>query len=309
MRLTQLAFPSFGSGTAAIHAALIEGDRVVDIACPDARQTHEYVALAARQRRPLADVVAEGRRAAGGYTYRLPDLAGGMAPNPRLQLTIPISPPEVWGCGVTYRRSAEFRDEDTASTARGIYDYVYSAPRPEVFFKATAARCVGPDEPIGVRSDSTFTAPEPELAFVLASTGEIVGFTIANDVSAWDIERENPLYLPQSKIYQGCAALGPVVVTPDEIGDPNNLLLRCRIWRSDAIIFEGEVNTSRIGRSFDQLVHYLTLDNPVPDGTVVCTGTGVIVERRHALADGDVVEIEVEKIGLLRNPVRRLPRR
>ena len=143
------------------------------------------------------------------------DLLAGRA---ALRLTMPLTPPEVWGAGVTYRRSAEFREEGS-----GIYDKVYAADRPELFFKATASRCAGPGEPIGKRRDSTFTATEPELAIVVGGTGAILGFTVANDVSAWDIERENPLYLPQSKVYRGCFAFGPVIVTPDEIPDPYGL--------------------------------------------------------------------------------------
>ena len=154
-----------------------------------------------------------------------------------------------------------------------------------------------------MRADSTFTAPEPELALVLDRNGRDSRYTIANDVSAWDIERENPLYLPQSKIFQGCCALGPTIVTPDEAGDGRGLNLSCRIHRAGRTIFEGAVSTDRIGRTFDELIHYLMLDNPIPDGTVVLTGTGVIVTLEHALAPGDVVEIEVERLGVLRNPV------
>ena len=300
MQITQIVYPG-----GEIHAAVVEGERIVDVASSDARSTQEYIALATRQGLSLTSVIASARASSSGPSYALADLTS-QSSGPRL--TIPIHPPEVWGCGVTYKKSAEFRDEDTAESTKGIYDYVYSAPRPEIFFKATASRCVGPDEPIAVRSDSEFTAPEPELAMVLNANGDIVAFTIADDVSAWDIERENPLYLPQSKIYLACCSLGPVLVTPDEIGDANNLNLTCRILRQGKAIFEGEVNTSRIGRTFEQLIHYLTLDNPIPDGTVVCTGTGVIAEREHALRDGDVVEIAVEKIGVLRNPVRKLGR-
>ena len=137
-----------------------------------------------------------------------------------------MTPPEVWGAGVTYRRSADFREEGT-----GFYDRVYTAERPELFFKASSWRCVGPGEPIGRRRDSDFTAAEPEIAIVLTRAGAILGYTLANDVSAWDIERDNPLYLPQSKVYNGCFAFGPVIVTPDEIPDPYALVLRCRVTR------------------------------------------------------------------------------
>src|SRR5260221_6548441 len=139
------------------------------------------------------------------------------------RLTVPLTPPEVWGAGVTYKRSADFREEGS-----GIYDKVYSADRPELFFKSTASRCAGSGQPIGRPRDSTFTATEPELAIVIGRGGAILGFTLANDVSAWGIERENPLYLPPSKVYNGCFAFGPVIVTPDEIKDPYALELTCR---------------------------------------------------------------------------------
>jgi len=295
LRLAQIALPS-----GEVHAGLVEGDEVTDIAGPRGDDVLELLRRASAAGRLLAEVVADAPR---GARHSLRALTAGTADAPRL--AIPIHPPEVWGCGVTYRRSAEFRDEDAQTAARGIYDQVYTSARPEIFFKATAARCVGPGETIRVRSDSTFTAPEPELAIVLDRKGRIVGYTIANDVSAWDIERENPLYLPQSKIFQGCCALGPAIVTPDEVGDGRGLRLACRIHRDGRTIFEGEVSTDRISRTFDELIHYLMLDNPIPDGTVVLTGTGVIVTLEHALAPGDVVEIEVDRLGVLRNTVGR----
>jgi 2-dehydro-3-deoxy-D-arabinonate dehydratase len=170
---------------------------------------------------------------------------------------LPIHPPEVWGCGCTYESSATFRDAEHG-TREGFYAAVYRGERPEVFFKGTARVCVGPGESIGIRSDSRFTAPEPELALVLGTGGRILGYTLANDVSAWDIERENPLYLTQSKIYAACCALGPVIVTASEIPDPKNLDMTCRITRGDRVTFEGAVNTARLGRSLETLVAFLT---------------------------------------------------
>jgi len=187
-----------------------------------------------------------------------------------------------------------------------MYDYVYSAPRPEIFFKATASRCVGPRGTIGIRSDSSFTAPEPELAIVVSSRGDILAYTVADDVSAWDLERENPLYLPQSKIFQGCCALGPSLVTPDEVSDPYALRVAARIYRADRVIFEDRVETSRIKRRLEELIDYLRRDNPIPAGTVILTGTGIIVSAEHALQDGDVVEVEITGLGRIRNPARRL---
>jgi len=215
---------------------------------------------------------------------------------------IAICPPEVWASGCTYQTSAAFRDAEHG-TREGFYAHVYNAPRPEIFFKGTARHCVGHDEPIGMRSDSKFTAPEPELAVVLGSKGQILGYTLANDVSAWDIERENPLYLPQSKTYTACVSLGPVIVTPDEIADPYSLAITCTIKRHGRTLFEGSTSTSRLNRKLETIVDYLRRANPVPAGSVLCTGTGIIVKEDAALAAGDIVEIECTPIGVLLNPV------
>src|SRR6185437_14428634 len=282
----------------------IDGDRVVDITNPAAglNTTLDLIAWADRERASvLAAVEALGGR---GSSYSLAQLDRPPT-STAAYLEIPIFPPEVWGCGVTYRKSAEFRDEET-DQKRGMYDQVYSAARPEIFFKATAARCVGPRGPIGIRSDSSFTAPEPELAVVVGSQGDILAYTVADDVSAWDIERENPLYLPQSKIFQGCCALGPSLVTPDDVPDPYGLTVRARIQREGQVIFEDSVETSRIKRRLDELVEYLRRDNPIPAGTVVLTGTGIIVSAEHALREGDLVEVEIPGLGRIQNPAQRL---
>jgi 2-dehydro-3-deoxy-D-arabinonate dehydratase len=215
-----------------------------------------------------------------------------------LRLACPVSPPEVWGAGVTYRRSADFREEGT-----GFYDRVYDAERPELFFKASAWRCSAPGEPIGRRHDSSFTASEPELALVLGRRGTILGFTLANDVSAWDIERENPLYLPQSKIFRGCFSFGPVLVTPDEVRDPHHLHLSCRILRGGEEVFAGETGTDRLKRRFGELVEWLLRSNDIATGTVLSTGTGIIQPLEVGLEEGDVVEIACPEIGTLSNPV------
>lgn len=214
---------------------------------------------------------------------------------------MPLQPREVWGCGCTYETSASFRDAEHG-TREGFYAHVYKADRPEIFFKGTSRVCVGPGQPIGIRSDSKFTAPEPELAIVLGLKGRILGYTLANDVSAWDIERENPLYLPQSKTYTACCALGPVVITTDEIPDFRALHMTCSIRRGDAEIFQGETPISRLGRSLETLVEYLLRSNPVPAGSVVLTGTGIIVKEDAALQPGDIVTIRVPEIGELSNP-------
>jgi 2-dehydro-3-deoxy-D-arabinonate dehydratase len=219
------------------------------------------------------------------------------APHPP---ALPIVPPEVWACGCTYEMSASFRDAEHG-TREGMYAYVYNQPRPEVFFKGTARVCVGPGQAIGIRADSRFTAPEPELALVLGSKGNIVGYTLANDVSAWDIERENALYLPQSKIYMACCALGPVIVTADDLPDPYNLEMTCTVTRDGQQRFSGSVSTAKLHRKFETLIEYLRRANQTPAGTVLLTGTGIIVPEDAALAPGDVVTIRIPEIGELTN--------
>ncbi|HSD49777.1 MAG TPA: fumarylacetoacetate hydrolase family protein [Candidatus Methylomirabilis sp.] len=307
MKLVQFFLPGKGQ-----RVGLVRGERVLDISAPE-----EGV-------RSALDLVVQGKTAAG-LTKRAEWLARRLRRKaldwPALQrppsrraphLMIPIEPPEVWGAGVTYKRSAEFRDEDAgaatgaANGQKGIYDHVYESPRPELFFKATAARCVGPHTAIRVRSDSHLTATEPELAIVLGARGAIVGFMACNDVSAWDIERENPLFLPQSKIYLGCCALGPCLVTPDEIRDPYALQIRCSILRDDKTVFSEAVNTSQFHRRLEDLVSWLLRDNVIPPGTVLTTGTGIMVPNELALRDGDQVDIEIQGIGRLSNPVKQL---
>lgn len=237
----------------------------------------------------------------------LHDLAARLASRHSAPATpvIPIHPVEVWASGCTYETSAAFRDGETLeadkTTREGMYSYVYREARPEIFFKGTARVCVGPGQNIGIRSDSKFTAPEPELAVVLGKRGKIVGYTLANDVSAWDIERENALYLPQSKVYTACCSLGPVIVTADEIKDPYNLHMTCEIVRDDKVVFSGETSTARLHRKIETIIEYLVRSNPVPAGSVLCTGTGIIVTEEVALQPGDVVRIRVPEIGELAN--------
>ena len=241
-------------------------------------------------------------RRAEAESTKLPALAASLASRhgERAAPLMPIHPVEVWACGCTYETSASFRDAEHG-TREGMYAYVYRSDRPEIFFKGTARVCVGPGQPIGLRADSKFTAPEPELAVVLGARGAILGFTLANDVSAWDIERENPLYLPQSKMYSACCALGPVIVTADEIGDPYKLEMTCTITHNGATKFHGSVSTSRLHRKLETLIAYLLRANPVPAGSVLLTGTGIIVTEDAALAPGDTVTIRIPEIGELSN--------
>jgi 2-dehydro-3-deoxy-D-arabinonate dehydratase len=249
--------------------------------------------------RPIpAHSLVELIRRSEAESIALPALAASLASRhgePAAPL-IPIHPVEVWACGCTYETSASFRDAEHG-TREGMYAHVYRADRPEIFFKGTARVCVGPGQTIGLRADSKFTAPEPELAAILGSRGAILGFTLANDVSAWDIERENPLYLPQSKVYTACCALGPVIVTADEMADPYKLQMTCTITREGVTTFEGSVSTARLHRRLETLVQYLLRANPVPAGSVLLTGTGIIVTEDAALAPGDRVSIRIPEIG------------
>ncbi len=226
----------------------------------------------------------------------------------RGRLTIPLAPPEVWGSGITYELSKKRYSEDDVPKLGNetIYERVYSSPRPELFFKATAGRCVGHGEPIVVRSDSAWTLPEAELGVVLDGDSSILGYTIADDVSARDLESENPLYLPQSKIYRGCCAIGPWIVTPDEIGDVRSLNVELIIERSGQVAFRGSSTTSKMKRSIAEQVAFLFKDNPVPAGSILCTGTGILARRDFFLQEGDVVRMTIERIGTLTTPVVKL---
>ena len=221
--------------------------------------------------------------------------AGGPA------LLKPTDNQEVWAAGVTYERSRIAREEESAGS--GIYDRVYSAARPEIFFKATPSRTVGPGEGVAIRVDASWNVPEPELALVVNQQLELVGFTVGNDMSSRDIEGENPLYLPQAKMYARCCALGPLIALRDSIGDPTNLPIKLEILRKGAIAFAAETNTRRIVRSFADLIGYLGRDNLFPDGVVLLTGTGIVPPDDFTLLAGDEVAISIEGIGTLRNPV------
>ncbi len=217
-------------------------------------------------------------------------------------LAAPLEAQEVWGAGVTYRQSREARERESAS--RAVYAKVYDAERPELFFKATPHRCCGPNDWIGVRADSAWTVPEPELAIVLSPTLKLIGFTICNDVTARDTEGENPLYLPQAKTYSHSCALGPAIVLAADIPDWKQLTIGCRILRQGKTVFEAQTETRRMKRTLEELVGYLGRANTFPQGVILATGTGIVPPDDVALKGGDVVEIAVEPIGVLRNSVR-----
>ena len=210
---------------------------------------------------------------------------------------------EVWAAGVTYKRSEEARMEESGTP--DIYAKIYTAKRPELFFKATPRRVAGPDAPIVVRADSTWDVPERELVLVINAHAEIIGYTIGNDVSSRSIEGENPLYLPQAKVYAGCCALGPGITPIWEVSDPYNLAIHLSIERKGQIYWKGETSTRELKRRFDELVNYLFLENDFPDGVFLCTGTALVPESQVTLEPGDVAAISIDQLGMLRNPVVR----
>lgn len=228
-----------------------------------------------------------------------------VAPEPdRFHLLAPIDRQEVWAAGVTYLRSKTARMEESESAAND-YDRVYDAPRPELFFKATPHRTTGPNAPVRIRRDSHWNVPEPELALVMGPDLELKGFTIGNDMSSRDIEGENPLYLPQAKVYLQCCALGPVITLADTLPDAHDLDIHLTIRRSDEVVFEGGTNTNRIKRRFSELIAYLGRDNAFPEGVFLLTGTGIVPGGDFTLEPGDLVVIDIEGIGTLRNTVYR----
>lgn len=211
---------------------------------------------------------------------------------------------EVWAAGVTYEISREARLEESKHSAN-VYEQVYGAGRPELFFKSTAWRVSGPGDPIGVREDSTLDVPEPEVALVVNQYGEIVGLTVCNDVSSRSIEGENPLYLPQAKIYMGACALGPGIRPIWEVSDPYNLDISLTITRDGTVAWSGSANSRRLHRRYEELVRYLFIADRHPAGVVLATGTCLVPEAPFGLEPGDRVAITVSEVGTLENDVAR----
>lgn len=221
------------------------------------------------------------------------------------RLALPTDCPEVWCAGVTYERSRDARVEESRTEARDAYSLVYDAERPELFLKdAGRRRTVGPGSKIGVRSDSAWNVPEPELGLVLGERGALLGITAGNDVSSRDIEGANPLYLPQAKVFAGACAIGPAVLVPESWEEPFEIRLRIRSTEAEPL-FEGETTTARMKRSFEELAEFCARDNPVPAGSVLLTGTGLVPPDDFTLEPGHVVEVEVAGVGRLVNEVAK----
>lgn len=271
---------------------LIDGDQVIDIEAAGGPAT-----LGAALQLSKADFEATFAQ------LRKSDRRTALA---EVSLRAPIDWQELWCAGVTYKRSRDARMEE--SQEKSVYDRVYEADRPELFFKGMRFRVAGPGGEIAVRGDSTWDVPEPELALVINSAAEIVGYTVGNDVSSRSIEGENPLYLPQAKVYDKAAALGPVIALASEIDNPNALPIELVIRRGGQIAFQGSTNTDQLHRTFEDLVHYLYLDNTHFHGAILMTGTGIVPPSEFTLEGGDEVSITIDGIGTLTNPVVRLGR-
>ncbi len=217
-------------------------------------------------------------------------------------LLVPIDQQEVWAAGVTYKRSQVARMEESKAGA-SHYDKVYTAPRPEIFFKATPNRVSGPGEPLRVRADSKWSVPEPELALVISPEKKLVGFTVGNDMSARDIEGENPLYLPQAKVYNQCCGLGPCILIPETPLDRPATKIKLVIERGGKVVSTDQTDLGQMKREFTELIDWLTLENDIPTGAFLLTGTGVVPPDNFTLQDGDVVSITIDGIGTLVNPI------
>src|SRR5215203_2768001 len=211
---------------------------------------------------------------------------------------------ELWACGVTYLRSKIGRQEESKGAGGGdFYERVYEAERPEVFFKATPHRVVGPNQKVKIRRDSTWDVPEPELTLVVTSSGKIVGYTIGNDMSSRSIEGENPLYLPQAKTYDGCAALGPCIYITDKPLD-GSTTISLTISRNDKKVFEGSIAISQIKRTLEELVSFVYRECSFPNGCLIMTGTGIVPGSDFTLKTGDEINISIDNIGTLSNTVQ-----
>ena len=217
-------------------------------------------------------------------------------------LLAPVGSQEVWAAGVTYYRSRTARMEESEQAGGDrFYDLVYDADRPELFFKATARRIQDPGAPVGIRSDSAWDVPEPELTLAINREGQVFGATVGNDMSSRSIEGENPLYLPQAKVYSGSASLGPCLLIGSLPGPETEISLR--ISRNGDDAFHGTTTLSQLKRSYEELAGFLFQENDFPDGALLMTGTGIVPDHPFTLQPGDIIRISISGIGTLENTV------
>jgi 2-dehydro-3-deoxy-D-arabinonate dehydratase len=278
----------FRSASGKDSVGLVENERILPLS------------LASGQYQTLTDIL-EADDPAAATTFMI-DRSIPSLPLSTVTLLPPVDRQEIWAAGVTYRRSKSARMEES-TVAASCYDRVYEAPRPELFFKANAGRTVGPDKPVRIRHDALWNVPEPELALVLNSRLELVGYTIGNDMSSRDIEGENPLYLPQAKVYDQSCALGPCITLSAWMPPRETIAISMAIIRRGAIVFEGTTSVAQMARTFEDLIEYLGRDNTFRDGALLLTGTGIVPDAKFTLQSGDVVDIAIDGIGTLVNPV------
>jgi 2-dehydro-3-deoxy-D-arabinonate dehydratase len=248
----------------------------------------------------LAELLGAGRERLHDAVDRALESAPLAAP---AQLLAPVDEQEVWASGVTYRRSATARVEE--SSVGDVYELVYEAQRPELFLKAPAWRVHAPGAPLRIRGDSTWDVPEPELALVIDARGELVGYLAADDLSSRSIEGANPLYLPQAKIYDDSLGLSGTIVLARDAADPRSAAIELEICRDGERVFAGDTSVSEMKRSFEELVEALYLELSFPAGAVLLTGTGVVPPDEFTLRDGDRVRIAVEGVGVLEHNIYR----
>jgi 2-dehydro-3-deoxy-D-arabinonate dehydratase len=281
----KLAKYQLASGESAV--GRVEGDQLLPLD------------LSSGQYRSLAEILeADNPYEAVEFLTRSDD----RIPLEQVALLPPIDRQEVWAAGVTYKRSKAARMEESA-TAASCYDRVYASPRPEIFFKATPHRVAGHGQPLRIRSDSNWNVPEPELALVLSSKLQLVGFTAGNDMSSRDIEGDNPLYLPQAKCYNQSCGLGPWITLPVGMPPRNEIGIRLVIHRGGKMVFDGRTSVDQMARTFENLIGWLGRDNSFPTGAFLLTGTGIVPESGFTLEANDIVEIKIDGIGTLLNPI------
>jgi 2-dehydro-3-deoxy-D-arabinonate dehydratase len=216
----------------------------------------------------------------------------------------PIDSQEVWAAGVTYKRSQTARMEESEAAA-SCYDRVYTADRPELFFKATPNRVRGQGQPLRIRYDATWNVPEPEITLVINPKMKIIGLTVGNDMSSRDIEGDNPLYLPQAKCYDACAGLGPWITLLDPLPPVDQIGVSLAIHRGEELVFSGETSAAQMARTFDDLVGWLGRENVFPNGVFLMTGTGIVPDSDFTLRPGDVVSITIDHVGTLTNTIQQ----
>jgi 2-dehydro-3-deoxy-D-arabinonate dehydratase len=282
MKLAKFQHPSGQAGV-----ARVEGDQL------------RPLDLSGGQYRSLAEILdADNPYEAVDFLIRSEE----SIPLASVNLLPPIDQQEVWAAGVTYKRSQAARMEESA-TAASCYDRVYNSPRPELFFKASPHRVSGHGQPLRIRKDSKWNVPEPELTLVLSSKLQLVGFTVGNDMSSRDIEGDNPLYLPQAKCYNQSCGLGPWITLPIGMPPRSEIGIRLVIHRGGKIIYDGRTSVDHMARTFENLIGWLGRDNSFPTGAFLLTGTGIVPDSDFTLAAADIVEIKIDGVGTLLNPV------